>query len=291
MIVSMTGFGRSNVETGDFSITVEVKSVNHRFLEYQMRMPRQLLKIEDKIKKIINEYVARGRLEVYVTVTGSGGLTSMVNVDWHLLDEYVKSIKTIQEKYHIDGKITLQDLLAREELISVDENHSGNEELEAIVLAAVGEASKQLRIMREMEGKILEEDIHNQLDGLEKKLPILREYAPRVVQQYSQRLQKRMEDFANGLIDEARLISEIAIFAEKADINEELTRLQSHIDQFYKIMQLNESIGRKLDFLLQEMNREVNTIGSKANDSGIAKEVVEMKSYLEKMKEQVQNIE
>ncbi|MDQ0155960.1 YicC/YloC family endoribonuclease [Robertmurraya andreesenii] len=291
MIVSMTGFGRSNIETGDFSITVEVKSVNHRFLEYQMRMPRQLLKIEDKIKKIINEYVARGRLEVYVTVTGSGGLTSMVNVDWHLLDEYVKSIKTIQEKYHIDGKITLQDLLAREELISVDENHSGNEELEAIVLAAVGEASKQLRIMREMEGKILEEDIHNQLDGLEKKLPILREYAPRVVQQYSQRLQKRMEDFANGLIDEARLISEIAIFAEKADINEELTRLQSHIDQFYKIMQLNESIGRKLDFLLQEMNREVNTIGSKANDSGIAKEVVEMKSYLEKMKEQVQNIE
>lgn len=291
MIVSMTGFGRSNIETGDFSITVEVKSVNHRFLEYQMRMPRQLLKIEDKIKKIINEYVARGRLEVYVTVTGSGGLTSMVNVDWHLLDEYVKFIKTIQEKYHIDGKITLQDLLAREELISVDENHSGNEELEAIVLAAVGEASKQLRIMREMEGKILEEDIHNQLDGLEKKLPILREYAPRVVQQYSQRLQKRMEDFANGLIDEARLISEIAIFAEKADINEELTRLQSHIDQFYKIMQLNESIGRKLDFLLQEMNREVNTIGSKANDSGIAKEVVEMKSYLEKMKEQVQNIE
>ncbi len=291
MIVSMTGFGRSNVETGDFSVTVEVKSVNHRFLEYQMRMPRQLLKIEDKIKKIINEYVARGRLEVYVTVTGSGGLTSMVNVDWHLLDEYVKSIKTIQEKYHIDGKITLQDLLAREELISVDENHSGNEELEAIVLAAVGEASKQLRIMREMEGKILEEDIHNQLDGLEKKLPLLREYAPRVVQQFSQRLQKRIEDFANGLIDEARLISEIAIFAEKADINEELTRLQSHIDQFYKIMQLNESIGRKLDFLLQEMNREVNTIGSKANDSGIAKEVVEMKSYLEKMREQVQNIE
>lgn len=291
MIVSMTGFGRSNMETKNFAVTVEIKSVNHRFLEYNMRMPRQLLMIEDKIKKKISEHVNRGRVEVFITLTGTGYINSKVNVDWQLLDEFFHSIKAIQEKYKLDGQITLHDLIAREEFISVDEEHSGNEEVEDLILTAVERATKQLREMRMMEGKVLEKDIHNQLIELSNKVSGLREHAPNIVHQYAERLQKRMVDFVDGAIDESRLVTEIAIFADKADINEELTRLQSHIDQFVKIMKLQELIGRKLDFLLQEMNREVNTIGSKANDSGVAKEVVDMKSLLEKMKEQVQNIE
>lgn len=291
MIVSMTGFGRSKAEKDKYSVTVEIKAVNHRFLEFNIRMPRQLFVIEDRIKKKISEQLTRGRIEVFVTLEGSGNFSSKVNVDWQLLDEYVKSIKAIQEKYQLDNPISLQDILLREDFVSFDEDHAGNAELEALVLNAIDEAATQLKSMRVIEGNVLASDIHNQLNILSKKVVSLREYAPSVVQLYTNKLRRRMEEFANGQIDEARLVNEIAIFADKADINEELTRLHSHIDQFQKIMKLDEPVGRKMDFLLQEMNREVNTIGSKANDSNIAREVVEMKSLLEKMKEQVQNIE
>lgn len=291
MIVSMTGFGRSSVELGNTSITVEVKSVNHRFSEFNIRMPRQLLVIEDKIKKKITERVTRGRVEVFITLAGTGQLSSKVTVDWQLLDEYVRSVRAIQEKYEIEKMISLQDILTRQDIITINEDGTAYEELEAVILSATEEATNQLHRMRVNEGKVLEKDIHTQLKTLEKKVVSLREYAPTVVLHYTERLHKRMEEFVNGAIDESRMVNEIAIFADKADINEELTRLDSHLEQFHKIMKMKEPIGRKLDFLLQEMNREVNTIGSKANDSNVAREVVEMKSLLEKMKEQVQNIE
>lgn len=291
MIVSMTGFGRCNIETEKYSVTVEIKTVNHRFLEFNIRQPRQLFVIEDKIKKKISEVVTRGRVDVFITLGGTGQFSSKVNVDWELLDEYISSIKAIQDKYQLDNSISLQDILVREDFISFDEEQTGNEELENLVLSAVEDASKRLKQMRTLEGTSLENDIHNQLVTLSKKVHSLRDYAPNVIQHYAERLQKRMEEMAKGQLDESRLINEVAIFADKADINEELTRLHSHIDQFQKLMKIEEPIGRKMDFLLQEMNREVNTIGSKANDSAIAREVVEMKSLLEKMKEQVQNIE
>lgn len=291
MIVSMTGFGRSHVEFEDTSLTVEMKSVNHRFLEYHIRMPRQLFSIEDKIKKAIGEQVVRGRVEVFITLTGKGHASSKVSIDWPLLDEYFHTLKMIQEKYQLQGEITLQDLLSREDFLTIDEDQSGNEELEEKVLLAAREAVKQLKEMRIAEGRMLEKDLQNQLTVIGDKIHRIKEYAPNVTRQYAERLKKRMEDFSIDTIDESRLVSEVAIFAEKADINEELTRLASHISQFHETMKKDEPIGRKLDFILQEMNREVNTIGSKANDADIAKEVVELKSFLEKMKEQVQNIE
>ncbi|MGG0718888.1 YicC/YloC family endoribonuclease [Robertmurraya massiliosenegalensis] len=291
MIVSMTGFGRSKAELETCSVTVEIKAVNHRFQEFNIRMPRQLLVIEDKIKKKIAEQVTRGRIEVFVTLEGTGHSSSNVVVDWQLLDQYVQSIKAIQDKYEFANSISLQDILQRDDFISIDEDHGGNAELEQLVLDAIENAALQLKQMRIIEGKVLESDVHKQLSVLSEKVTLLREHAPKVVKLYADRLKKRMEEFTNGFIDEARMVNEIAIFADKADINEELTRLESHISQFQKITKLAEPIGRKLDFLLQEMNREVNTIGSKANDSSIAREVVEMKSLLEKMKEQVQNIE
>ncbi|MDF1506643.1 YicC family protein [Robertmurraya sp. DFI.2.37] len=291
MIVSMTGFGRSKAELETCSVTVEIKAVNHRFLEFNIRMPRQLLVVEDKIKKKIAEHVTRGRIEVFVTVEGTGHLSSNVVVDWPLLDKYVQSIKAIQNKYKLEDSFSLRDLLLREDLISIEEGHEGNPELEQLVLHAIENAAAQLKQMRIVEGKVLESDLHNQLNILSEKTTLLKKYAPQVVELYRERLRKRMEEFTNGVVDEDRMVNEIAIFADKADINEELTRLESHISQFYQIMSLTEPVGRKLDFLLQEMNREVNTIGSKGNDSSIAREVVEMKSLLEKMKEQVQNIE
>jgi uncharacterized protein (TIGR00255 family) len=290
MVKSMTGFGRSQRESNDLFLTVEIKTVNHRFCEYHIRMPRQLLKIEEKIKKQLNA-IHRGRVEVFVTLGGKGAVHRKVNIDWLLLEEYYQYILRIKEKYMLQSDVSIHDLLQREEWLQVEEVDLGNEELEKLVNITVEEAANQLMAMRIAEGKELEADIRKQLLLLEDSINEVKQYAPLVVMQYKERLAKRLTDFLSGALDEQRFITEVAIFADKADINEELTRLHSHIRQFEETLTESEPIGRKLDFLLQEMNREVNTIGSKANDSKIAKEVVEMKSLLEKVKEQVQNIE
>jgi uncharacterized protein (TIGR00255 family) len=290
MVKSMTGFGRSQRESNDLFLTVEIKTVNHRFCEYHIRMPRQLLKIEEKIKKQLNA-IHRGRVEVFVTLGGNGAVHRKVNIDWLLLEEYYQYILKIKEKYMLQSDVSIHDLLQREEWLQVEEVDLGNEELEKLVNVTVEEAASQLMAMRVAEGKELEADIRKQLLLLEDTINEVKQYAPLVVMQYKDRLAKRLSDFQSGALDEQRFITEVAIFADKADINEELTRLHSHIRQFEETLTESEPIGRKLDFLLQEMNREVNTIGSKANDSKIAKEVVEMKSLLEKVKEQVQNIE
>ena len=291
MVVSMTGFGRSNKESNRFSVTVEMKTVNHRFCEIQIRMPRQLLKIEDKLKKKLNEHILRGRVEVFVTVTGESVINRKVHIDWNLLDEYYQSIVAIKEKYELLEHVSLHDLIQREELIGIDEQETENDDLEFLVLAAVEEAAIQVKSMRRSEGEALQQDITLNLNLLKVRTNQLKELAPIVVSQFRERVSKRMKELLEGQFDEMRILSEVAIFADKADIHEELTRLESHIQQFNYILQMQELVGRKCDFLLQEMNREVNTIGSKANDSQIANEVVEMKSLLEKIKEQIQNIE
>lgn len=287
----MTGFGRGKKESDRLSVTVEVKTVNHRFCEFYFRMPRQLLKIEDKLKKKLSDHILRGRVEVFVTLTGEAVINRKVQIDWSLLDEYFQYINVIKEKYGLTEQISLHELVAREEMITIEESDEENDELEALVLQAVEEAAISLKQMRRTEGEALADDISDNLTQIKSRAIQLKEYAPIVVNQYKDRITKRMQDYLSGQIDEARIITEVAIFAEKVDINEELTRLHSHIQQFQKTLLLKESVGRKLDFLVQEMNREVNTIGSKANDSTIASEVVEMKSLLEKIKEQVQNIE
>lgn len=291
MVVSMTGFGRSKITKDSFSVSVEVKTVNHRFTEFNIRMPRQFNKIEDKIKKKLISSIHRGRIEVFVTIEGEGIMDRHVRVDWELLEQYVHSLEKIKQKYALIEGPSLRDLLSSEEIIHFEERESGNEDLEKLVLQAVEEATQSVGQMRKIEGNALEKDIRTHLMCIQDIVRELTKIAPTVVEFYKDRLTKRIHEFVGGQIDEARILTEVAIFSDKADINEELTRLNSHIKQFDHILSLSEPIGRKLDFLLQEMNREVNTIGSKANDSLIAKEVVEMKSILEKMKEQVQNIE
>ncbi|MBT2699970.1 YicC family protein [Bacillus sp. ISL-40] len=291
MVISMTGFGRAKTESDCFSVNVEVKTVNHRFCEMNIRMPRQLLKIEDRMKKKLNQYIRRGRVEVYVSLEGEGVVTRKVHVDWKLLDEYYQFIKQAREKYNVEGTLTLQNLLSRSELLHIEESEAGNEELDNLVLAATEEAAKFLTQMRMAEGEELKKDLLAILSHLESHVFELQKFAPLVVQSFKERLTKRMEDFVNGQLDETRILTEVAVFADKADINEEVTRLKSHFQQFLQTLESMEPIGRKLDFIVQEMNREANTIGSKANDSNIAKKVVDIKSLLEKLKEQVQNIE
>jgi uncharacterized protein (TIGR00255 family) len=291
MVLSMTGFGRGKTESGSFSVNVEIKTVNHRFSEINIRMPRQLLKIEDKIKKTISQHIRRGRIEVYVSVEGEGIVTRKVHVDWNLIEEFYQFINEAKSKYGIEGSITLQDLLNRTDLLHIEESETGNEVIENLVLTAAEEAVVLLKQMRLAEGEVLKKDLQVILCQLEANILELQKYAPLVVESFKERLTKKMQEFVNGQLDETRILTEVAVFADKADINEEITRLRSHTQQFLQTLNDHEPIGRKLDFLVQEMNREANTIGSKANDSQIAKTVVEIKSLLEKLKEQVQNIE
>jgi len=291
MVTSMTGFGRGKTETGSFSVNVEIKTVNHRFSEINIRMPRQLLKIEDKMKKTLSQHIRRGRVEVYVSVEGEGIVARKIQADWKLIEEYFQFINEAKSKYGIEGTVTLQDLLNRTDLLHIEESETGNEEIEKLVLSALKEAVILLKQMRVAEGEELKKDLLAISAQLDTNITELQKFAPLVVQAFKERLTKRMQEFVNGQLDETRILTEVAVFADKADINEEITRLRSHIQQFLQTLNECEPIGRKLDFLVQEMNREANTIGSKANDSNIAKKVVEIKSLLEKLKEQVQNIE
>lgn len=291
MVSSMTGFGRGKSQSDTHAVTVEIKTVNHRFLECQVRMPRQLLRMEDKIRKLIAGQLSRGRVEVYVTISGQEIFSPKIYVNWNLLDEYVQAVRQIREKYELHSELSISDLLRLDDVFSVEEEDNGIAELEKLVLEAVNKALTVVREARLAEGAALAKDVLGHLEKFKCRLEKVKEYVPAVVEQYTERLKKRMTEFANGELDEGRLLNEVAVFADRADISEELARLASHIVQFENSMKLDEPIGRKLDFFLQEMNREVNTIGAKANDAGIALEVVEMKSLLEKMKEQVQNIE
>ncbi|GGJ55429.1 uncharacterized protein (TIGR00255 family) [Anoxybacillus voinovskiensis] len=291
MVCSMTGFGRSKQTTERMSVTVEMKSVNHRFCEISIRLPRQLLIFEDKIKKVISQYVQRGRVEVFITIEGEGWTKRKLHVDWQLLNDYYEQLKEAAARFTLQDRVTLEQLFQLEGVVEVIEEETGNEEVEQLLLTATEEAAKQLKMMREKEGEALTRDIQEQLSVIARCVQNVHQFAKEVAEQYRTRLMKRMNEWVQGAIDETRLLTEVAILAEKADINEELTRIRSHIEQIEHTLQQAGTVGRKLDFLVQELNREMNTIGAKANDGRIALQVVEMKSALEKVKEQVQNIE
>ncbi|AEH48643.1 YicC/YloC family endoribonuclease [Parageobacillus thermoglucosidasius] len=291
MVYSMTGFGRSTQKNEQLSITVEMKSVNHRFCEISVRIPRQWVTFEDKIKKVILQHVKRGKVEVFVNIEGDGLVKRKLHIDWDLMKEYYNSLQRANEQFSLRDQVTLSHLFQLEGVTEIIEEETENEELEQLLLAAVKEAAEQLASMRKQEGEALLADIQTQLSYIEKSVQAIERQAPFVIEYYRERLTKRIRELNPLPADESRILTEVAIFAEKSDINEELKRIRSHLQQVAATLEKDEPIGRKLDFLVQELNREVNTIGAKANDSLIAMQVVEMKSALEKIKEQVQNIE
>ncbi|TLS37311.1 YicC/YloC family endoribonuclease [Pseudalkalibacillus caeni] len=291
MIRSMTGYGRANCQIHSISITVEMRSVNHRYCDITFRMPKHLLYIEDKMKKVIQKYVSRGKLEIYITVEGEGLTARTLSIDWDLMDQYIEGLKQAEKRYEVNGNVNLDSLLKVDDLFTVVEKEAKIESLEEKIIATVEEAAEKLCRMREKEGRSLKDDIANKLASLENYWEELNSYSDRVTKAYQERLHKKIEELtSDAVVDENRILTEVAIFADKASIDEELIRLRSHVKQFYSIL-TEEVIGRKLDFLVQELNRELNTIGSKANDYKISQKVVEMKSEIEKIREQVQNIE
>ncbi len=293
MIKSMTGFGRACIEHEQYTITTEIKSVNHRFTEVHIRMPRQLTIIEDKIKRCVTTYIKRGKVDVWISIDGETGVDKELSIDWSLLDQYVSAHETLNERYQVQEPIRYHQLLAFSDIVSIHEKENVTDEFAGKVLDAVEEAVSRLSEMRAEEGKHLNKDFNQRLDEIDTIIQEIESFAPEVQEAYKDRLYKRIKSLHDGAfeLDEDRITTEVAIFADKCSIDEELTRLKSHLSQFRDILNESGSIGRKLDFLVQEMNRESNTIGSKGNDYSISKNVVQLKSEIEKLKEQVQNVE
>lgn len=293
MIMSMTGYGRSTKQTDNCQVSVEIKAVNHRFCEISIRMPRQLLFLEDRMKKNLSRLISRGKVDVFIHIQGDDVSKKVLSVDWHLISEYRHIFKEMAEKFHSSETFPVQQLLFNEEVVTVEESGDISNELSDIILLAVEEAADELVVMRQREGQELCADIIRRLEVLSNYTAKMREFTPIIQKQYQERLEKRVNDFLDGKtdIDQARILTEVSVFADKADIQEELTRIDSHLKQFLSIMSDAGVIGRKLDFLVQELNREVNTIGSKANHLETSQIVVDVKAELEKIREQVQNIE
>jgi uncharacterized protein (TIGR00255 family) len=287
----MTGFGRANGQIDSCLLTVEMKSVNHRFLDVSLKMPKQFMSIEDKLKKRISQSMSRGRIEVYVNLEGESLVDKSIQVDWDLLEQYVKSLHQIKERFSLKDEVTLEHILGLSQGIDIREESISSENVENNLLHIVDAAIKQLVEMRKFEGDQLTVDLKQRLGDINILTNELEKLAPSVVEQHRERIEKRLTEYVSGKIDDNRILTEVALFADKADISEELTRIHSHVHQFYETLKVCGPIGRKLDFLVQELNREANTIGSKANNGDIAKNVVELKSIIEKLKEQVQNIE
>ncbi|MTI79795.1 MAG: YicC family protein [Firmicutes bacterium] len=292
MLKSMTGYGRGEASACGRKFTVELKSVNHRFCEVVIRQPRMMSSLEDRIRRLIQRSIGRGRIDCFIAVEEVEEKTQQVKVDKPLAVAYHKSIKELQSLLAVKGDIELKDLINMPNVFILEEPEEDLEEWWSAVESAVNKALEQLIQMRTNEGEQLKVDLEKRVEKIREYNSGIEQRAPKVVEEHQERLNQRLAEWkGDGMLDETRMAAEVAVFAERSNITEETVRLTSHLNQMKKFLQTNDPVGRKLDFLVQEMNREVNTIGSKANDMEISNAVVELKSELEKIREQIQNIE
>lgn len=292
MIKSMTGFGQGEAKNQHYGVHVELKSVNHRYLDLFIRLPKQYNQFEEPLRSAIQGRIARGRVEVMINVEEFGEQERIVGINEALLQGYLQALDTVRAVIGSTEQITLTQVLALPDLVEIQEPELDWDSLQVVFLEATQLALDNLENMRKVEGQRLKEDLLAKTAVVESLVDQVSEIAPQVVEDYRKRLQERLGDLLDGTnITEERFLGEVAIFADRCSIDEELVRLSSHIQQLKGSLHSDQAVGRKLDFLIQEMNREVNTIGSKANNLRIASLVVEMKSELEKIREQVQNIE
>ena len=288
----MTGFGTATAQAPGGRLTVEVRSVNHRFSEIQIRLPKDLSALEEPTRAMVQGKVQRGRVEVIVTREDGTRRPKAVRVDLELAAAYAQALREIAGTVGATGEVTLAQLAALPDVLRVEDDRGEVETLRPALEAAVAEATDALVAMRTSEGRRMASDLLDRLAAIGRLLETVNERSSDVVRVYSDRLRARLAELlAEVPIDEARIATEIALFAERSDISEELVRLRSHIAQFRQTVGEDGAVGRKLEFILQEMGRETNTIGSKANDLEITRAVIAMKSELESLREQVQNIE
>ncbi|MDE7244277.1 MAG: YicC family protein [Oscillospiraceae bacterium] len=294
MVKSMTGYGRARETRSGRDITVEVRSVNNRYLDCTVKMPRAFIFAEDAIKTMVQKYASRGKVDVFITVESQGANELVVAVNEQLVKSYIDALRRLQQLGgdSVQREITVADLARLPDVLTVTKPEEDLESITADLCAVLETALAAYTAMRETEGKKLAEDIQRRLDTLDALTRLVEERSPQTVTEYRQKLLARMQEILQSAsVDEARILTEAAIFADKVAVDEETVRMRSHLSQLRDMLKSNVPVGRKLDFLIQEINRESNTIGSKCSDLQIARDVVELKAEIEKIREQVQNIE
>ncbi|WP_027701532.1 YicC/YloC family endoribonuclease [Metaclostridioides mangenotii] len=293
MAISMTGFGRGEYKDDNYYFLVECKTINHKYSDINIRMPRKILFLEEKVRNIAKNYIRRGRADIYIKFEILGNEDVNLKLDENLAAQYVDILKKLKDKFDLVDDISVMSVAKFPDVVSTEEKEEDEDLIWSKLNEALEETFIKLKEMRSEEGSKLAEDISMRCDFLSKYIEDIEGFSDRVVEDYKEKLNARINDLVDdpSVIDESRLAQEVAIFADKSSITEEIVRFKSHIDQLKKTVVKNESIGRKIDFLIQEMNRETNTIGSKSSDLNITNLVVEVKSELEKIREQIQNIE
>lgn len=292
MIKSMTGYGRSQMILNGRDILVEIRSVNHRYYEYNSRIPRSYNYIDEKLKVLLKSKISRGKVDVSVSINNIEGRDTEVAINKGVAEGYINALRGVADELCVADDLTLSNLIRLPDVFIVQKAVDDEDEVWADVAKVADEALARFVAMRETEGEKMRNDVLQKSDFILDMVAKVEELSPQTVENYRERLYKKLSEVLEGKdIDQQRIVTEAAIFSEKIAVDEETVRLRSHISQFRELVNSDESIGRKLDFIVQEMNREVNTIGSKAQDLNITRIVVDMKAELEKIREQIQNIE
>ena len=292
MIRSMTGFGRSKYENEEREYTVEIKSVNNRYSDISIKMPRNLSSLEEKIKKQITTAISRGKIDVFITFINNSEKGKDIKINTELAKMYIKELKQLAKEGEIIDNINVTEVIRLPEVLNISLENDVEELILSELTVCTKTAIDSFIAMRETEGLKIKEDLQNSINIISKKINKINNISTGLVEEYVVKLEKRINDILKtSVVDETRLAQEIVIYSDKCSIEEEITRLRSHILQFTNLLETSGPIGKKLDFLVQEMNRETNTIGSKANSLEITNLVVDLKTEIENIREQIQNIE
>lgn len=292
MIKSMTGFGRSVYENEGREYLIEIKSVNNRFNDINIKMPRNLNYLEEKVKREILNSVSRGKIEVFVTFYNNSDLGKNIKLNLDMAKLYIAELKKLSKEEEIIDNINVMDISKFPDVLNIRLEETAEETIEKELMTALKEAIKSFIDMREKEGSKIKQDLENRIKIISEKIEQISNISTGLVEEYIVKLETRIKELLKtDVVDETRLAQEVVIYSDKCSVEEEITRLKSHISQFLNLTNSNIAIGKKLDFLIQEMNRETNTIGSKANNLEITNLVVDVKTELENVREQVQNIE
>lgn len=293
MIYSMTGFGRSSIEDKNYGVSVEIKTVNNKYLDIQVKNPNFLNFLEEDIKKTVREKLDRGRADVFIRCHKKESNISKMYFDSNLVSNYIEAVKDLEKSLNHDFKLKLSDIMQLEGAFQIEESDEDEKYLKELILSQVDNALELLIEMRSKEGENISEIIKTQLDEMREIVKQIKDLAESSHDEYKESLIKKLEELKDEdlKLDMDRIYLEVALYGERSDITEEIVRLDSHIDQFLLTLKSNEPKGRKLDFIVQEMNREVNTISSKSPNKTIVQNCIELKSIIEKIREQIQNIE
>lgn len=292
MVRSMTGFGRAKKEIDSLDITVEIKSVNHRYFEFSARLPRSYNFLEEKLKSFLAQNISRGKVEISVMIEDNSQNATVVEIDRDYANAYITALKQLSKEFKIKNDIGASSFVGNNDLFKIRRKAADDQTVQNAVLTVAKEALDNFIEMRSIEGERLLNDVKSRTAYILKKVEFIEERSPETVKLYKERIEQKIKELLNDTApDEQRILTEVAIFADKVAVAEETVRLRSHIKQFEDLLSDTKPVGRKLDFIVQEMNRETNTIGSKAQDIEIAHTVVDIKSEIEKIREQIQNME